>query len=183
MYAEFGPAQIAVSQHFHGGCNVPYQDELFSDVMDVTKGEMILLWPGKEALCIPDFMTQINEKKAATNSYGKSVVNIRAILLDGTYNQARNMYKSLKKRWGISLPTTVALRPRDASVFHRANKKYGNAHLQQRIENCDSVLRVSTAEACGVLLNELGVGDDASLEMIRVAVKVNNNALELRGRM
>ena len=133
----------------------------------------IILWPGKDAISTSDVL---NLARKSTSSRNKEVsMNICAIVLDGTYNQARNMYKSLKKKWGSTIPTTAALRPMTESIFHRSQKNYGKAHLQN---SDDAVLRVSTAEACAVLLYEMGVGGDDTLEKVKKAVRLNNNALK-----
>lgn len=133
----------------------------------------IILWPGRDAISTTDILKQVRESTTSRNKEGS--INIHAIVLDGTYNQARNMYKSLKKKWGSTIPTAVALRPMTESVFHRSQKNYGKAHLQN---SDDAVLRVSTAEACGVLLYEMGIGGDDVLEKVTKAVRLNNDALK-----
>ena len=149
-------------------------DRLFKDI-NVELVTPIILWPGKDAVSTTDLLKSIqrNHKKQEIN---QSIL-INAILLDGTYNQARNMHKSLKKKWKSKIPTAVALKPLSESVFHRAQKNYGEAQKQN--SRCyDAVLRVSTAEACGVLLHELGVCEDNVLSMITTAVRLNNDALK-----
>ncbi|KAL7480839.1 hypothetical protein ACHAW6_006501 [Cyclotella cf. meneghiniana] len=153
-------------------------ERLLKDV-NVDHGKTIVLWPGIDAMSTADLMNQINAEAVATESDGSSKdVQIRAIVLDGTYNQARNMYKSLRKRWGSLLPAAVSLRPYSESMFHRAKKNYGKAHLQQQRQQSDTVLRVSTAEACGILLCELNVGGRVVLDRVTQAVKMNNDALK-----
>ncbi|KAL3782317.1 hypothetical protein HJC23_001925 [Cyclotella cryptica] len=152
-------------------------ERLLSDV-NADHGKTILLWPGSDSMSTTDLMNQINDEAVITELDDTSrSIHIRAIVLDGTYNQARNMYKSLKKKWGPRLPTAVSLRPHSASVFHRANKNYGKAHLQQQ-QSSDAVFRVSTAEACGVLLYELNVGGHGVMDKVTQAVKINNDALK-----
>jgi DTW domain-containing protein YfiP len=161
-------------------------DRLFQDITSnpkVTKS--IILWPGKEAMSTADLLRSLKDEQSTT-SYSRATNNhtiptIHAIVLDGTYNQARNMYKSLKKKWRHTnnIPTAVSLQPILESVFHRAQKNYGKAHLQhQGMKNEDTVLRVCTAEACGVLLHELGVGDQDLMERVMDAVRLNNDALK-----
>ena len=88
----------------------------------------------------------------------------------------------------------VQLHPMNGSVFHRAQKNYGHAHQHhQRLQleqsttttSVDSdeekqevviARRVSTAEACGQLLLELGAPSQI-LENIVESVIVNNEAL------
>lgn len=133
---------------------------------------------------------------------------IRSVVLDGTYTQARNMYGSLRKRSLLAyadrrLPAPVQLRPTSESVFRRAQKNYGRAHQQNQQlgtekkghdeeddcnDECDvgegsegaPARRISTAEACGLLLSELGGGGhrkDALQETIAKAILINNEAL------
>lgn len=135
-------------------------DRLWEHVCD--KNAMIL-WPSEAALSVADYQNSLSATTKKT---------IHAIVLDGTYTQARNMHKSLRKRWKDQLPQAVAVHPTCSSVFHRAQKNYGQAQLQAKAD----VLRVSTAEACGFLLTELGAPKSV-LETIVQAVVVNNDAL------
>jgi DTW domain-containing protein YfiP len=153
-------------------------DRLFQDI-NSKHIKPILLWPGKEAVSTTDLLHLLKNESAYSQSEQHSLRSIHAIVLDGTYNQARNMYKSLKKKWGPSqIPTAVSLKPMSESVFHRAQKNYGKAHLQHHSKDVDPVLRVSTAEACGVLLHELGVADQDVVDGVIDAVRLNNDALK-----
>ena len=147
-------------------------DRLFND-LKAEHVKPIILWPGSHAISTAEVLDSIVQKE---NSGAKenNIRAINAVVLDGTYNQARNMYKSLKKKWGADIPATVALRPISESVFHRAQKNYGRAHLQHNQDE-EAILRVSTAEACGVLLQELGCKD--VLDRVVDAVRMNNDAL------
>jgi DTW domain-containing protein YfiP len=134
---------------------------------DIAHHPSFLLWPSETATSVAEYKTTLKESHSTT---------VYAVVLDGTYTQARNMYKSLRKRWSSAnhLPPTVAVNPTMASVFHRAQKNYGQAQLQAQAD----VLRVSTAEACGFLWREWSHDDDESiLESILQAVVVNNDAL------
>lgn len=154
-------------------------DRLFKDI-NLDHIKPIILWPGKDALSTSDLLESINSEQATDlNDDNRPIKSIHAIVLDGTYNQARNMHKSLKKKWGSHIPTAVSLKPISESVFHRAQKNYGKAHLQQnKNDNEAAVLRVSTAEACGVLLHELGVGGADVVDRVTDAVRLNNDALK-----
>jgi len=72
--------------------------------------------------------------------------------------------------------TVVALNPKSGSVILRAQKNYGKGH-----QNHEQSLfqRVSTAEACGLLLTELGV-DPSVQERIVQEVFINNAACPRR---
>lgn len=188
-------------------------DRLYHEMMMDVERTMIL-WPDRDALSVAGFL----ERSRALGSCGGKVlptnseeaiepapVTIRAIVLDGTYTQARNMHASLKKRFGADhLPVTVQLRPITESVFHRAQKNYGKAHQQPQPlqhpgkspskepqENVTKVptnptvkpppeqalaQRICTAEACGLLLMELGAAPDVPARIVE-AVKINNEAL------
>jgi DTW domain-containing protein YfiP len=151
-------------------------DRLFNDI-HAEHITPIILWPGKDAITTTDLLKSIHHEESANSKDGvMSIKHLHAIVLDGTYNQSRNMYKSLKKKWGSRIPVAVALRPVSESVFHRAQKNYGKAHLQHSESN--DVLRVSTAEACGVLLKELGVGGNDMMDRVTEAVRINNEALK-----
>jgi DTW domain-containing protein YfiP len=156
-------------------------DLLFRDI-NSNNSKSILLWPGKDAISTSTLLEQINAGTSTSElSHKDRATTINAIVLDGTYSQARNMHKSLKKKWGNHLPNAVALRPESESVFHRAKKNYGKAHLQQHnltSDGHDAVLRVSTAEACGVLFYDLGLGDECIVDVVTKAVEINNDALK-----
>lgn len=78
--------------------------------MSVDHGMRILLRTGNDPMSTTDFMNQINVEAVATESDGsKTDIQIRAIVLEVTNNQARNKYKSLKKRWGSRLQAVVLL--------------------------------------------------------------------------
>ena len=133
----------------------------------------MILWPSSTAISVGEFLDRTDEKKRSATSEP----TLRVIVLDGTYTQARNMYSSLRKRWG-DLPAAVALNPTSASVFHRAQKNYGEAHQQQKqiASDKEHVQRVSTAEACAYLLSELGAPLTVHEQIVQ-AVVANNEAL------
>ena len=144
-------------------------DRLLDELASCEREDVMILWPGADALSVGNFM-----KKSEHHQQEMKKRTVRAIVLDGTYSQARNMYKCLRKRMvsaGITSIDTVAVNPNNLSVFHRAQKNYGKAHQQQQ-----ATTRISTAEACGYLLVDLGV-DPSVLERITDAVLLNNQAL------
>ena len=169
----------------------------------------MILWPDRDALSVADFLESSRVFGSGCKQVGDRIGDdarpaaqppqspvVRAIVLDGTYTQARNMHASLKKRFGADkLPVTVQLRPVTESVFHRAQKNYGKAHQQpQPLQNQARrhpkyksqedttqpeqavAQRICTAEACGLLLMELGAAPDVQARIIQ-AVKINNEAL------
>ena len=74
------------------------------------------------------------------------------------------------------MPACIALHPKSVYQFHRAKKNYGNA-IQDNLKANDRLderaLRVSTAEACALLLMELGAKEIVQ-EKITKALLVNN---------
>jgi DTW domain-containing protein YfiP len=197
-------------------------DKLAQEMM-IDMANTMILWPDKDALTVSQFLDQRPRQCCQKSSTGacseggdsnsacstikalrntneirtpEHTTTIRAVLLDGTYTQARNMHKSLRKHLQpiTQLPIMVQLHPMNGSVFHRAQKNYGHAHQHhQRLhleqsttttsvdsdeEKQEVVIarRVSTAEACGQLLLELGAPSQI-LENIVESVIVNNEAL------
>ena len=175
-------------------------DRLFQEMaMDET--HTMILWPAKDALSVTEFLEQAENQIPTTRREANNSDNIppkeqppliRAVVLDGTYTQARNMHHSLRKRLGKDLPFAVQLRPTTGSVFHRAQKSYGKAHQQlpkhinedhqftPKQQQLPLAQRISTAEACGLLLLELGANKEIQ-ETIVQAVVVNNEALGYAG--
>lgn len=147
-------------------------DRLFRDI---SKDNAMILWPGEDAISVSQFMATTNPTRAEKDGNSSDTTHspiLRAIVLDGTYTQARHMHKSLRKRWGKEhMPAAVALNPTCSSVFHRAQKSYGEAH-----KDYSKVLRVSTAEACGLFLTELGASESIEASITK-AVVLNNQAL------
>mmetsp|Transcript_18305 Transcript_18305/g.39567 ORF Transcript_18305/g.39567 Transcript_18305/m.39567 type:complete len:334 (+) Transcript_18305:354-1355(+) len=150
--------------------------------MSVDLTNTMILWPDKNALSVSQFLEQQSticgdDMIRPSGEENNQKPLIRTVVLDGTYTQARNMHNSLRKRLlDQPLPVAVQLRPTVSSVFHRAQKNYGQAHQQQSTEVSELAQRVSTAEACGLLLTELGAPPKIQ-ETITQAVTINNEAL------
>ena len=210
--------------------------------------------------------SRTRHESSSTNTIDQEEI-LKVVVLDGTYTQARNMRKSLRKRIKkgqvplatrssstshedenekksrihqiTRMPQDVMIRPVTDSIFHRAQKNYGQAHQQRSSksssissssttsssttmtkprrneiirsddDSCVSQIgvndhsspssstplplppddqsdipssmtevarRVSTAEACGMLLVELGA-DVSVQERILDAIKINNQSL------
>jgi DTW domain-containing protein YfiP len=156
-------------------------DRLLKEIESSDPKDVMLLWPSANALSVRDYWTRCCGDQGQTShdhSHNHNTTNnnktIRAIVLDGTYSQARNMYKSLRKRVNNIDIATVAV-DGGASVFHRAQKNYGKAHQQQ--QDTTRTTRVCTAEACGWLLRDLGA-DPSVAQSITDAVILNNDALQ-----
>jgi len=161
----------------------------------------MILWPDKNARSVHEFCQDAIGGKSISSTATTTSRILQVIVLDGTYSQARNMLHSLRKRWKEKdkpLPKIVQLRPTTNSVFHRAQKNYGKAHRQQQQQednDCNEdntattnnsrkqplAMRISTAEACGVLLMELGMPQEIQ-DCIVQAVVVNNKALNYARR-
>ncbi|CAB9502820.1 expressed unknown protein [Seminavis robusta] len=170
-------------------------DRLVEEITQWSTRTMIL-WPGADALSVPEFLARQDIGGQSKSHQEDTTATIRVVVLDATYSQARNMYKALSKRLENTkregretIIPTVAVNPLTSSVFHRAQKNYGQAHKQRQKsdsnneqQNDDSTnkkqfaTRISTAEACGWLLFELGFPQSVPDAIIR-AVKLNNDAL------
>lgn len=152
--------------------------------------QTMTLWPGKDSMTVNDFVHSLTATSVSDGSSFKAdALNesactdpfLRAVILDGTYSNAKHMYKALKKRLGDHAPRTVALHPATVSVFHRAQKRYGAAvseSLRVSAELDSKALRVSSGEATALLLVELG-GNKLAQDAITSAIKANNEALLL----
>mmetsp|Transcript_4188 Transcript_4188/g.11553 ORF Transcript_4188/g.11553 Transcript_4188/m.11553 type:complete len:292 (-) Transcript_4188:1866-2741(-) len=162
-------------------------DKLEEDLGNHHRHTMIL-WPGKSSITVDDFFLTLPKTPVTNRDRLNSDVHnessrtspiLRAIILDGTYSNAKHMYKALNRRLGEKAPQSVALHPTTVSVFRRAQKKYGAAvsdSIRRSGElDCESC-RVCTAEAAALLLLELG-GDREVQDAIISAIIANNKAL------
>mmetsp|Transcript_175 Transcript_175/g.211 ORF Transcript_175/g.211 Transcript_175/m.211 type:complete len:279 (-) Transcript_175:101-937(-) len=150
--------------------------------MLVDREHTMILWPGKESLTIDDFINSLPATSGwrTTNDEDSDSYNnqkkLLIVALDGTYTNAKNMAKSIKRRLSDLSPACVALHPTSVSRFHRAKKSY-SAAIQDSIHKNTLLdkraLRVSTAEACALLLKELGASTDVE-EKIMQALLINN---------
>jgi hypothetical protein len=69
------------------------------------------------------------------------------VVLDGVYNHASLMLRTLSRRCS-ACPTQVALTPTTVSRYHRAQKSYGHAS--------SGLGRICSVEAVALLMDELG---------------------------
>ena len=168
------------------------------DEMMIDQGRhTAILWPGENAVSVEEFIsssclpTQSNISKmtksggsdngAVENNYqaDKEQTILRIVALDGTYKNAKNMHKTIRRRLHEEdhmMPSCIALHPKSVSQFHRAKKNYGtaikdNLKVNERLD--ERALRVSTAEACALLLTELGAKECVQEKIIK-ALLVNN---------
>ena len=161
------------------------------DEMMINKGRRTAcLWPGENAISVEEFIcscqpTQFNNNPNMMES-GRSYniieeekkMMLRIVALDGTYKNAKNMHKTIHRRLDEkdhTMPACIALHPKSVSQFHRAKKNYGAAmqkHLKGNGRLDERALRVSTSEACALLLKELGA--ESVQEKIMKALLVNN---------
>ena len=172
------------------------------DEMMIDRGRhMAILWPGESAISVEEFIssTKSSDQKMMESENNDGSVNvdkkkqdieeegeddeeettnaiIRIVALDGTYKNAKNMYKTIRQRLGgkeaqQDMPC-IALHPKSVSKFHRAKKNYGTA-IRDNNKLDERALRVSTAEACALLLTELGAAESVQEKIIK-ALLVNN---------
>ena len=169
------------------------------DEMMIEQGRhTAILWPGENAISLAEFTrsscrpTQSNnsmmtksvgsDNDTVENTYHADTQQaqlLRIVALDGTYKNAKNMHKTIRRRLDEeehTMPACIALHPKSVSQFHRAKKNYGtaihdNLKVNDRLD--ERALRVSTAEACAMLLMELGAKEIVQ-EKIMKALLVNN---------
>lgn len=172
------------------------------DEMMIDRGrQTAILWPGENAITVEEFIrsgslslqTQSINPDSMINSVGSDNATVgnncvegkdqkqilRIVALDGTYKNAKNMHKTIRRRLDEEdhmMPACIALHPKSVSQFHRAKKNYGAAIQDSLKENerlNEKALRVSTAEACALLLTELGAKESVQEKIIQ-ALLVNN---------
>ena len=103
---------------------------------------------------------------------------LRVLVLDGVYNHARLMARTLRRRLPAAIiPREVALHPTTLSVYHRAQKSYGASSGASVAASAQpEALRICTVEAVALLLRELGEVHVATAALVQ-AVELNNDAL------
>jgi DTW domain-containing protein YfiP len=152
------------------------------DEMMIDQGRRTaILWPCEKAISVEEFISgclPIQSKNPKMMESGRSDNDevtdnmLRIVALDGTYKNAKNMHKTIRRRLNEddqTMPACIALHPKSVSQFHRAIKNYGKAN--ERVD--ERALRVSTAEACALLMMELGAEESVQEKIIK-ALLVNN---------
>ena len=157
--------------------------ERLIEEMLVDQEHTLILWPGRESETIEEYISKLSpssgwatEKNDKSKVYKRDAQLLRVVVLDGTYNNAKNMHKTIRKRLKDKAPTNVALHPDEVSKFHRAQKAYGASiaeNLKKNKSLDEKAVRISTAEACGLLLSELGCRKEVQ-NTILDAVILNN---------
>ena len=158
-------------------------DRLSSEIA-VDPVHTFTLWPGEQSKTIGEYIDSLPDdsswrmhEEQATDKFVEPL--LRVIALDGTYSNAKHMHKTLRKRLGDHAPQHVALHPTTMSIFRRAQKHYGASVAKSLKGNSkldNNAMRVSTAEACALLLTELGAAKEVK-DRILEAVALNNRAL------
>ncbi len=170
------------------------------DEMMIDRGrQTAILWPGKNAITVEEFTRSSFPQTQSTNPDMINLVgsdnatvetnyeadkeqkqSLRIVALDGTYKNAKNMHKTIRRRLDEEdrnmMPACIALHPKSVSQFHRAKKNYGAAiqdNLKANGRLNEKALRVSTAEACALLLTELGAKESVHEKIIQ-SLLVNN---------
>jgi hypothetical protein len=116
---------------------------------------------------------------------GSGLPLLRVVLLDGVYNDARSLLRTLRRRLpAAQVPLHVALHPDTLSVYHRASgKSYAAASaesVRQGQTGDTEAIRICTVEAAALLLHELGE-PDVTTATLGAAVLRNNEALGAHG--
>lgn len=156
-------------------------DRLIEEIL-VDRDHTLTLWPGGDSQTIGEFLSELpSDSGWAAQRNGETEVSkepslLKIVVLDGTYTNAKNMNKTLRKRLKEKGPKNVALHPTEVSKFHRAQKTYG-ASIAESLKNNQNLdgkaMRISTAEACGLLLRELGCQEEVQKTILE-AVVLNN---------
>jgi DTW domain-containing protein YfiP len=149
-------------------------DRLIEEIL-MDRDHTLTLWPGGDSQTIEEFLSELpSDSGWADQRNGETELKI--VVLDGTYTNARNMHKTLRKRLKEKAPKNVALHPTEVSKFHRAQKTYGASiaeNLKHNQNLDEKAMRISTAEACALLLRELGCQEEVQKTMLE-AVLLNN---------
>ena len=157
--------------------------ESLMEEMLVDQKRTLMLWPGRESETLEEYISKLppnsgwaTEKNDESKVCKRDSTLLRVVVLDGTYNNAKNMHKTIRKRLKDKAPTSVALHPNEVSKFHRAQKAYGASiaeNLKKNKSLDENAVRISTAEACGLLLSELGCREEVQ-KTILDAMILNN---------
>ena len=157
-------------------------DRLIEEIL-MDRDHTLTLWPGGDSQTIEEFLAELPsdsgwataQRNRETELCIKSSF-LKVVVLDGTYTNAKNMHKTIRKRLKEKAPKNVALHPTEVSKFHRAQKTYG-ASIAENLKNNQNLnekaMRISTAEACGLLLRELGCQEEVQKTILE-AVVLNN---------
>jgi hypothetical protein len=185
--------------------------QAFEEEVSLDPMHTLTLWPGEGALTIDQYLSELpnNSPWRRTSTSGDSSIKftrnngdaseqpiLRVVVLDGVYSHARTMFKTMRQRLSNHnlFPKFVALHPDSLSVYHRAQKNYGNASAQTVVKsNNPKALHICTVEACALLLREVfatsrsnsGLSSavvveeavNSVAESLIQAVRVNNDAL------
>lgn len=169
--------------------------EKFQHECSLDPNHTLLLWPAEQALTVDGFQSQLPDDSpwkqrheglpnydtsGETDPQPSNLPTLRVVILDGVYSQARNMFKTIKKRFAaasVPIPPHVALHPKTLSVYHRAQKNYAQSSaVTVRNSSDPEALHICSVEAFALLLKELGELDRATTSLVR-AVEINNLAL------
>jgi DTW domain-containing protein YfiP len=121
----------------------------------------VLLFPSDDALSVEQVRSSLTPTAAATATQTDKPIQI--IVVDGTWRQAKNMCKHFKKNISNKV-RLVKLSPTTLSVYARTQTEPD---------------RISTIEAIGLLVQELGEAP-AVCEAIISYLKINNQVCHLR---
>ncbi|GMH98331.1 hypothetical protein TrST_g9793 [Triparma strigata] len=153
--------------------------------LEIDPQHNLILWPADDALTIDSWQDVLPDSSGwKSSSPSPSPVEpsskplLRVVVLDGVYQHARHMFKYLKSHLDPEIfPPFVALKPEDISVYHRAQKKYGDSDRERCEKKGDEGIRICTVEAYALLLKSLGENEEATKAMVK-AVVINNEALK-----
>lgn len=153
-------------EHLFPGTIVLFADaashaERLRQIVAQSSGRVVVLFPSATAVSVEDAARMLpctTPLDSRTNDEGSRPPPLVAVLVDGTWSQAKRMHRALE-----DLPH-VALAPSGRSEFHwRRQSQEG---------------RISTVEAAALFLEELGEEPGGAPEMLRCALQVLVETLE-----
>lgn len=118
---------------------VPEDMLRFQELRAAAAGRVFVLFPSEDALPVDAALAQMGPAPAPSGTAAPATPPALAVLVDGTWSQARRMRKSAKELQGVR---DVALAPTKVSEFH---------WRRQSVEG-----RISTLEAAALLLEDMG---------------------------
>ena len=157
----------------------------FTQELSIDPSNTMLLWPCKSSITVDQYKalhpitTSFSSNSSTTINNESPPPTLRVVVLDGVYNNANSMFRSMRKRLPAHInPPAVALHPSSISIYHRAIKTYSKAsdNLVKKSTQ-PKALRICTVEAVALLLVELGESTIVTDSIIQ-ALRLNNKVLE-----
>jgi len=144
----------------------PGDDERLRAALAEAGPAALLLFPDERALTVAAYLERCRGDvpgELRSGSAGSSTFAPAIVVMDGTWNNVKQMVKHFSRNIGPEVPH-VRLEPTELSVY---------ARTQTRSDG------ISSVEAVALLLRLLGEGEGTCAELVRY-ITVNNEALRLQ---